>query len=136
MPTRIPLDPELPKAFHDTPNEERSKAQIDLWWDRPYGITTLDGRIEVHCLNGGAWDRPTLLGVAENFDAACALAETKQNEWQKLREKPRLLFDENEISVVRQPRRPDEDFQRLATFTTAEAAADYLRTNFPDTSSA
>ncbi len=39
MPNRIPLDPKLPKAFDATPNEDRSKSQLDLWWDRPYGIT-------------------------------------------------------------------------------------------------
>ncbi len=35
MPSRIPLDPKLPKAFDATPNEARSKAQLDQWWDRP-----------------------------------------------------------------------------------------------------
>ncbi|CAM5289122.1 hypothetical protein ATER59S_00509 [Aquamicrobium terrae] len=78
MPNRIPLDPKLPKAFNATPNDARSKAQLDQWWDRPYGLTLSDGRIEVRCLNGGAWDRSTHLGVAENYDVACALAESKQ----------------------------------------------------------
>ncbi|MCP2223570.1 hypothetical protein M2226_009267 [Bradyrhizobium elkanii] len=59
MPSRIPLDPKLPKAFDATPNEARSKTQLDQWWDRPYGLTRPDGRIEVRCLNGGAWDRST-----------------------------------------------------------------------------
>lgn len=75
MPSRIPLDPKLPKAFDATPNEARSKAQLDQWWDRPYGLTRPDGRIEVRCLNGGAWDRSTHLGIADDYDAACALAE-------------------------------------------------------------
>lgn len=57
MPSRIPLDSKLPKAFDATPNEARSKAQLDQWWDRRYGLTRPDGRIEVRCLNGGAWDR-------------------------------------------------------------------------------
>ncbi len=29
MPNRIPLDPVLPKNFDCTPNEKRSKAQLD-----------------------------------------------------------------------------------------------------------
>ena len=81
MPNRIPLDPKLPKSFDSTPNADRSKAQLDQWWDRPYGITRADGRIEVRCLNGGAWDRSTHFGTADDYDAACALAETKQAEW-------------------------------------------------------
>lgn len=39
MPNRIPLDPVLPKNFDCTPNEKRSKAQLDAWWDHPYGVT-------------------------------------------------------------------------------------------------
>ncbi|SFC82877.1 hypothetical protein SAMN05428997_11247 [Bosea sp. CRIB-10] len=81
MPNRIPLDPKLPKAFDATANEDRSKAQLDQWWDRPYGVTRADGRIDVRCLNGGTWDRSTYLGTAADYDAACALAEAKQAEW-------------------------------------------------------
>ncbi len=55
MPNRIPLDPVLPKNFDCTPNEKRSKAQLDAWWDHPYGVTQPDGKIVVYCLNGGAW---------------------------------------------------------------------------------
>lgn len=45
MPNRIPLDPKLPKTFDATPNDTRSKQQLDAWWDRPYGITLSDGRM-------------------------------------------------------------------------------------------
>lgn len=44
MPARIPLDPVLPKNFDCTPNEKRSKAQLDVWWDHPYGVTQPDIR--------------------------------------------------------------------------------------------
>ncbi|MBK3666362.1 hypothetical protein JJE66_34755 [Bradyrhizobium diazoefficiens] len=132
MPNRIPLDPKLPRAFNETPNDARSQAQLDQWWDRPYGVTLADGRIEVRCLNGGAWDRSTHLGVADDYDAACALAEAKQAEWLKFRERPCVCFDADQVLVVRQAQRPDEAPQQLATFPTAEAATDYLRTNFPD----
>ncbi len=131
MPNPIPLDPKLPKGFDATPNDARSKAQLDAWWDRPYGITLPDGRIEVRCLNGGAWDRSTHLGVADDYDAACALAEAKQTQWLRFRERPCVSFDADQVMVIRQPQRPDEALQQLATFPTAEAATDYLRTNFP-----
>lgn len=133
MPNRIPLDPKLPKTFDETVNDARSKAQLDAWWDRPYGITLPDGRIEVRCLNGGAWDRSTHLGVADNYDAACALAEAKQAEWLKFRERPSVCFDANQVLVIRQAQRPDEEPKELGSFPTAEAANDYLRTNFPET---
>ncbi|WGR90657.1 hypothetical protein MTX26_34920 (plasmid) [Bradyrhizobium sp. ISRA443] len=132
MPNRIPLDPKLPKAFNATPNEARSKAQLDAWWDRPYGLTLSDGRIEVRCLNGGAWDRSTHLGVADDYDAACALAEAKQAEWLRFRERPCVLFDADQVMVIRQAQRPDEAPQQLAAFPTAQAANDYLRANYPE----
>lgn len=133
MPNRIPLDPTLPKAFDATPHEERSKAQLDQWWDHPFGITLADGRIEVWCLNGGAWDRPARLGVAADYDAACALAEAKQAEWRRLRERPALLIQDGQFIVQRAPQRPDQAPQRLAVFSTAEAASEYLRAHFPET---
>ncbi|MBN8749643.1 MAG: hypothetical protein J0I65_19300 [Variovorax sp.] len=120
----------MPKAFNATPNDARSKAQLDQWWDRPYGLTLSDGRIEVWCLNGGAWDRSTLLGVAENYDMACALAESKQAEWLKFRERPCVLLDADQVLVVRQAQRPGEEQQQLATFSTAEAAAAFLNTHY------
>lgn len=131
MPNRIPLDPKLPKTFNTTPNDARSKAQLDQWWDRPYGLTLSDGRIEVWCLNGGAWDRSTLLGVAENYDVACALAESKQAEWLKFRERPCAVLDADQVLVVRQAQRPDEEPQQLAAFPTANAATAFLNTHYP-----
>lgn len=133
MPKRIPLDPKLPKTFDATPNDTRSKQQLDAWWDRPYSITLSDGRIEVRCLNGGAWDRSTYLGVAENYDAACALAEAKQAEWLKFRERPSVCLDAEQVLVIRQSQRADEEPQELGTFPTAEAANDYPCANFPET---
>lgn len=132
MPNRIPLDPKLPRTFDATPNDTRSKEQLDAWWDRPYGITLLDGRIEVRCLNGGAWDRSTHLGIADNYDPACALAEAKQAEWLKFRERPTVCLDADQVLVIRQAQRPDEAPQELATFPTAAAANNYLRNSFPE----
>mgnify|MGYP001024829417 FL=1 len=131
MPNRIPLNPKLPKTFDATPNDARSKAQLDAWRDRPYGITLPDGRIEVRCLNGGACDRSSHLGIADGYDAACALAEAKQAEWLRFRERPCVLLDEGQVLVIRQAQRPDEAQQQLAAFPSAEAATAYLRANFP-----
>lgn len=131
MPNRIPLDPKLPKAFDATPNDARTKTQLDAWWDRPFGITRDDGRIEVRCLNGGAWDRSTNLGTADDYDAACALAEAKQAEWLKARERPVVSFAEGQVVVIRQAQRPDEEPKQLAKFPSVEAAEDYLRATFP-----
>jgi hypothetical protein len=133
MANRIPLDPKLPKRFNATPNEARTKTQLDAWWDRPYGVTMTDGRIEVRCLNGGAHDRSTHLGVADDYDAACTLAEAKQAEWLKFRERPLVQIDDGQVLLIRQAQRPDEDPQQLATFPTARAASDHLSANFPET---
>jgi len=34
----IPVDPELPKGFDDTPNDERP-PEHDEWWHRPYIVS-------------------------------------------------------------------------------------------------
>ena len=73
MPNQIPNNPTLPKNFDITPNEKRSKAQLDAWWDHPYCVTHNE-KFHVYCLNGGAWDRPTWLAQADTYDEACELA--------------------------------------------------------------
>jgi len=76
----IPVDPPLPEEFYDTPNDERPDWQIEVLWDRPFIETTsFSGkeefrenwykswpsgiRYEARCLDGGAWDRPTVWGM-------------------------------------------------------------------------
>lgn len=131
MPARIPLDPKLPRGFHDTPNEDRSKAELDAWWDKPYGVTLPDGKIEVQCLNGGAWDRPTHLGVADDYEAACELAEQAQAKWLTYRSKPSLSMDEGSYSAVRMAQRPDQQPQVLKKFDSIEEASTWMREHFP-----
>ena len=46
--------------------------------DNPYGVEIPDGKIKVRCLNGGAWDRATHLGITDDYESACALAEQAQ----------------------------------------------------------
>ncbi|MEG2568523.1 MAG: hypothetical protein RSA84_20185 [Acinetobacter sp.] len=116
----IPLDPKLPANFDITPNDKRSKNQLDTWWDHPYCITH-DGAFLVYCLNGGAWDRPTLFGKANTYDEACELAEKKQAEWVKTRAHPTFLYStEPPFILVRQPQRPDHQQVVIAEFATVE----------------
>ena len=54
---------DFPDTF--TPNTERSEEEFREWWNVPF-IVKRGGSFEVHCLNGGAWDRPTIIGF--DFD--------------------------------------------------------------------
>lgn len=134
MPNRIPLDPNLPSRFDDTPNEQRSKAQLDAWWDHPFGVTREDGTIDVRCLNGGAWDRSTWLGNAPDHDAADKLAEEAQAAWLKFRNRPTFLMygagDKHQIVLM--PQRPDEKQRVLTEVASTEEAAEWMRVNYPE----
>lgn len=132
MPNQIPLDPTLRAGFDNTRNEDRSKAELDAWWDHPYGVTCPDGKIEVRCLNGGAWDRSTHLGLADDYDAACVLAAEKQADWLRYRERPSFLMDHPKNAVILNPQRPDQETKRLIEVDTPEEARAYLEENFPD----
>lgn len=129
MPNRIPLNPTLPKNFDITPNEKRSKAQLDAWWDHPY-CALHEGKFHVYCLNGGAWDRPTWLGQADSYDEACEVAESKQAEWVKRRAEPIFYHSfEPPFQMIRQPQRPDEDTVVVASFDTMEELNAWSKAN-------
>lgn len=133
MPNQIPLDPKLPKQFDDTRNEDRTKAELDAWWDHPYGISLPDGRIEVRCLNGGAWDRSTSLGTASSYTEACALAEEKQTAWVRRRGRPAYYVDEaDKPALVLMPQRPDRPVERIIGVSGPEEAAAYLKLHYPE----
>ncbi|GLZ73766.1 MULTISPECIES: hypothetical protein [Burkholderia] len=130
MPARIPLDPKLPRDFDDTPNDARTKEELDAWWDHPFGVTRPDGSIAVRCLDGGAWDRSTSYGIAEDHDKACALAAQKLAEWLKLRERPVVHLDVKP-QLVLMPQRPDDEMRVLRTFETTEEASVYMTEHYP-----
>ncbi len=45
------INPQLPKAFDDTPNEERSRLEMAMWWGRPFiTIDTWEG-LERHTVS-------------------------------------------------------------------------------------
>lgn len=84
----LPLDPQLPPGFFDTPNEERPPAQLDRWWLKPFAQTLPDGRLDVRALDGGAWDRPTYYGTAATMEEARAIAREKLKRWVAVRNEP------------------------------------------------
>lgn len=58
------IDPVLPEGFDHTPNEERP-ASHEKFWYQPFIDTSPfhdKGFVFVRCLDGGAWDRSTMLG--------------------------------------------------------------------------
>ncbi|MFI8704597.1 DNA-binding protein [Citrobacter braakii] len=128
MPNCIPLDPKLPANFDNTRNEDRSKAQLDVWWDHPYGITQSDGRIFVRCLNGGAWDRSSFLGEANTYEEACLLAEAKQARWVATRAQPIFQFSiEPPFVLIRHPQRPDHEATLVGEFDTMEEMNEFSK---------
>lgn len=128
MPNQIPLDPTLPVDFDNTPNEQRSIDELDAWWDQPYGRSLPDGKIEVRCLNGGAWDRSTRLGVADNYEQACILAEQKQSTWVRRRGMPFTKIEDGKYHLVILPQRPDHTIQSLGQFESPEALQNFMMT--------
>jgi hypothetical protein len=102
----LPVDPVLPAHFDDTPNEERSAAELDMWWLRPFAQTRPDGRLDVRCLDGGALDRPTYYGTADTLEGAKALASDKLAHWNAIRDTPKALLLDGAWLLVLEPNRP------------------------------
>lgn len=102
----VPIDPVLPADFDSTPNERRSPEQIKQWWDRPFARRLPDGRLDVRCLDGGAWDRSTWYGTAGTHEEARAIARQKLTEWLRLRRREIHTMDEDgRMWLARMPRR-------------------------------
>src|SRR5690606_7575640 len=101
----LPLDPELPEGFDCTPNDERSSAQLDEWWDQPYLVTNGDGSLSARCLNGGAHDRSSSLGLGASIEEATVVALAAQAAWVKHRGAPVAEFGAGGYSVVVPPQR-------------------------------
>ena len=126
----FPIDPVLPQGFDNTPNDARSKAELDAWWDRPFAVTNKDGSFSVRCLHGGAWDRSSWLGEAATIDAARALGESKLAEWQHTRAEPRITFVDGTLRIIRMPQRPDQDEVLLGTASSQEEAKEFIKREF------
>lgn len=61
-------------APQDMPNEDRDPAEIMAWWRRPY-IETRGQTYIVLCLDGGAWDRSTMIGHSTDLAEAVKIAK-------------------------------------------------------------
>lgn len=88
----IPVNPELPAGWDNTPHEDRPECHR-LVWGRSYVVSVTrpvvidvdewwaawpDGvRYDVRCLDGGAWDRSTVYGSYGSLDAATAAADAR-----------------------------------------------------------
>lgn len=106
----IPLDPVLPPNFDNTPNEDRSKKELDQWWDKPFLVSRGDGSFDARCLNGGAWDRSTYLGTAASVDEARSLAREKQKEWIEFTSEPiTCMRPDGLVDLVIMAGRPDRE---------------------------
>lgn len=126
LPT-LPLDPDLPASFDDTDNDERPIQQLDVWWDKPYLVTNGDGTYTARCLNGGAWDRSTMLAEGATIEEATALGLAAQERWVKFRRQPVSLYVDGETwDLVVMPQRPDQDMTVLQTGLSAEQATAYI----------
>lgn len=54
----------------------RNEFDMNFWWERPYVCQyEPDGKYIVECLNGGAWDRPTLIGFKDTLAEAVEVAK-------------------------------------------------------------
>ena len=78
----IHINPLLPEAFDNYPNEERPAQELTDWWELPYITVTpvvyqnkLKIVYNVRCLDGGAWDRSTSKGDFDNLEAALERAK-------------------------------------------------------------
>lgn len=122
----LEIDPLLPPNFYNTPNEERSEEEITRWWERPFACTTPDGSLDVRCLDGGAWDRPTFYGAAIGLEAAIALAGRKLTAWRWAQQQPVFTMQGERICMMIMPSRPGEDPVLVAEVASFEAANAWL----------
>jgi len=70
----IPVNPADPPA-RDIKNDERETEELILWWRQPYLQWNKRGHLEIRCLDGGAWDRPTFIGSHDELAGAIELAK-------------------------------------------------------------
>jgi hypothetical protein len=112
------LNPLLREGFDDTPNEERSKAELDKFWNKPFILSRDDGKFSVRCLDGGAWDRSTNYGLALSLDEAKELARAKLSSWLEMTAKPVVSYrgaTDGLIDLIVMNHRPDEKPQIVAS---------------------
>jgi len=131
--TSLAIDPPLPRRFDQTPNDRRSKAQLDAWWDKPFALSRTDGKLQVRCLDGGAWDRSTSYGLADNAQEALNLARVKLAERRQARQRPfPYIREDGRLDLVRHQQRPDLDEEVVLEGTTEEAIRAWFAEHYGD----
>lgn len=90
--SEFPLDPVLPPDFDNTSNDERSEKELEAWWERPFIETRHDGKFDVRCLDGGAWDRSTWYCTADTVAEAIRLGKEKLASVRVMRNTPSLTM--------------------------------------------
>lgn len=131
---RFPVDPAFPSGFFNKAHQDRSPTEIALWWDQPYVVTRQDGNMDIYCLHGGAWDRPSWMGRASSIMEAKSLAARKLADWREKRSIPRLSFDgpiDRPYRLIQSAQRPHEDVTVLGEFATAVEAGKFLEKWYP-----
>ena len=73
------IDPVLPENFWTEPLENRTPEHMKHWDAMPF-ILNNDGFYQIHCLDGGAWDRPSLIG---GFDTLAKAIEFLKEKYRK-----------------------------------------------------
>lgn len=124
-PGGLPVDPVLRPLFDDTPNEQRSQAELDRWWNRPFVVSQQDGSFDVRCLDGGAWDRSTWYGSVQTLEAADEMASSKLAAWLRVMGRLVICWDESPL-VVRMPLRPGGEMEVLYRASDSEDAARFI----------
>ena len=113
--TPWPIDPILPDGFDSTPNEDRSTAELDARWDRPFLTTQPNGTFVARVLDGGCWDRPTSIGHGATIEEATAAGLAKIESWKLIRSKPIAQLEGGKAHVVIMAQRPDQEDTVLAS---------------------
>ncbi|CAM8622405.1 hypothetical protein MCEMSHM24_02485 [Comamonadaceae bacterium] len=125
------LDPVLREGFDDTPNEERTTAELDKFWCKPFILSRDDGKFTVRCLDGGAWDRSTNYGVASTLEEAKDIAKTKLRNWMEITARPVACYRgglDGLVDLMVMNQRPDEEPRIVASgLNTQNAAAEIER---------
>lgn len=126
----LPVDPDLRPGFDDTPNEQRSKAELDAWWDQPYLLTNADGSYSARTLNGGAWDRSTFLGTGATIEEATAIALENHARFVRFRSRPTAsIREDGAFDIARMPQRPDATPTLLAAGLSLEEVKSWMADN-------
>ena len=127
----LPLNPSLPSHFSDLRNEDRTAQELAVWWDQPYVQGPENGPYTVHCLDGGAWDRPTWYGQAFTLDEATKLAAAKLTQWHTARKKVMTMMSEPPC-LVRMPQHPHQGMEIIRKFANMDELTAYVNANKSD----